>query len=647
MDCYSLCTVLLVLLITCLLAKYRMMMLEKAKLPPGPTPLPIIGTLYKMNISNIVHSLLELQKTYGDIFTIYQGNRPCVVLCGYKAIKETLIDKAEEFSGRAYYPSFYDFTKGDDMTFSNGEKWKELRHFTLLTLSNFGMGKRSIEERIKEEAGYLIDVLRKTNVLLVLLITCLLAKYRMMMLEKAKLPPGPTPLPIIGTLYKMNISNIVHSLLELQKTYGDMFTIYQGNRPCVVLCGYKAIKETLIDKAEEFSGRAYYPSFYDFTKGDDMTFSNGEKWKELRHFTLLTLSNFGMGKRSIEERIKEEAGYLIDVLRKTNGSLIDPKNQLHCSVSNVICSVLFGKRFDYQDEEFQNIMHCIQDSIRIMSNPWGLLYNTYPEFMKYIPGPHMQIMKNFTSVTDYIKKRVENNMKTLDINNPRDFIDCFLIKIEKEEKTNGSYYNHKALLMNTMTLIVGGTETVANTLCYIFLLLLKHPNVAEKVYHEIDDVIGCRSPNYEDRHNMPYTEAFIHEVQRYANVAPLGLPHELIMDTKIRNYTFREGTMFLTLLAGVHFDKTQFNNPEDFNPNNFLDEHGKFKNNNALMPFSAGKRICPGMSLANMEIFLYVTTMLQNFTIKSMVPLEEISIAPVGVGIVQIPPNYEIYLLPR
>ncbi|XP_075043108.1 cytochrome P450 2F2-like isoform X2 [Mixophyes fleayi] len=492
-----------------------------------------------------------------------------------------------------------------------------------------------------------MDFYSLSTVLLVILITCLLAKYTRMMLEKAKLPPGPTPLPIIGTLYKMKLSNVVRSLMELHKTYGDIFTIYEGHRPCVVLCGYKAIKETLIDKAEEFSGRGYYPVFYDFTKGDDLAFSNGEKWKELRHFSQLTLTNFGMGKRSIEERIKEEAEYLIDLLRKTNGSPIDPKHHLHGFVCNVICSVIFGKRFDYQDEEFQNLVHWLQDSFRIMSNPWGLMYNVYPGFMKYIPGPHKQLMKNYTFITDLIRKKMENNIKSLDSNNPRDYIDCFLIKMKKEEKKSVTYYNHNTLVMSSLLLLFGATETVSNTLCYLFLLLMKHPNVAEKVYKEIDNVIGHRSPNYEDRHKMPYTEAFIHEVQRFADVAPMSLPHELTKDTQIRNYTFRKGTVFLPLLTGVHYDKTQFNNPKNFNPNNFLDEDGKFKKNNAVMAFSAGKRICPGLSLALMEIFLFTTTMLQNFTIKPLVSPEDISIDPVGVGLAHIPPNYEFCLLPR
>ncbi|XP_075043119.1 cytochrome P450 2F2-like isoform X2 [Mixophyes fleayi] len=433
-----------------------------------------------------------------------------------------------------------------------------------------------------------MDFYSLSTVLLVVLITCLLAKYIRMMLEKAKLPPGPIPLPIIGTLYKMNLNNVVHSLMELHKTYGDIFTIYEGHRPCIVLCGYEAIKETLIDKAEDFSGRGYYPVYHDYSKGDDLAFSNGEKWKELRHFTQLTLTNFGMGKRSFEERIKEEGEYLIDLLRKTNGSPIDPKHHLHCSVCNVICSVMFGKRSDYQDEEFQNLIHWLQDSFRIMSNPWGL-----------------------------------------------------------EEKSSATYYHHNTLVMSVMMLLFAATETVSNTLCYLFLLLMKHPNVAEKVYKEIDDVIGHRPPNYEDRLKMPYTEAFIHEVQRVADVTPLALPHELTKNSQIRNYTFRKGTVIIPSLTSVHYDKTQFNNPTNFNPNNFLDEDGKFRKNNALMPFSAGKRICPGMSLAVMEIFLFATTILQNFTIKSLVSPEDISIDPVGVGLAHIPPNYEFCLLPR
>ncbi|XP_069799561.1 cytochrome P450 2F2-like [Dendropsophus ebraccatus] len=492
-----------------------------------------------------------------------------------------------------------------------------------------------------------MDLYSLVTVLLVILITSLLAKYIKILLERSELPPGPTPLPIIGTLHKMNFNNIVESLLHLSKKYGDIFTVYEGSKPVIVLCSYKAIKETLIDKSEEFSGRAYYPSFFDFTKGDEFAFSNGEKWKELRRFAMLTLGSFGVGKTSFEERIRQEARYLTDVLRKSNASPIDPSYHLQRAVSNVICSVVFGNRFEYENGHFQKLMLCVQDNFRIMSTRWGLIHNIFPDVTRYLPGPHRKIGENFALMTDFIKKKMENNMKTLDIHNPRDFIDCFLIKIEKEGKNKAIFYNPNTLVMSALVLFFGGTETVSSTLRYTLLLLMKHPSVAEKVYSEIDHVIGQRPPSYEDRHNMPYTEAFIYEIQRYADVAPLSLPHELIMDTQVRNYKFKKGTAFTPLLTGVHNDKTQFKNPENFDPKNFLDENGKLVKKEALLPFSAGRRICPGKSLADMELFIFITMLLQNFTIKSLVPPEKISVAPVGAGLGHIPPNFEICLIPR
>ncbi|KAM3911029.1 cytochrome P450 2F2-like [Leptodactylus fuscus] len=492
-----------------------------------------------------------------------------------------------------------------------------------------------------------MDLFSITSVLLVILLTGFLAKYARILLETSALPPGPTPLPIIGTLHKMNFSNIVQSLLTLSKKYGDIFTVHEGSRAVVMLCSYKAIKETLIDKAEEFSGRAYFPSFFDFTKGDEFVFSSGEKWKELRHFSLQVLGSFGLGKRSFEERIREEAMCLIEVLRQRNGSPIDPNYPLLRSVSNVICSVVFGNRFDYQDEDFQKVVNCIQGNFQLMSTRWGVLYNIYPNIIKHLPGPHRVMMKNFRFMENFIKRRMEDNMKTLDINNPRDFIDCFLIKMQKEAKKKESFYSLNSLVMCSVVLLFGGTASVSATLRFSLLHLMKNPNMADKVYSEIDNVIGQRPPNYEDRYNMPYTEAFISEVQRFGDVIPLALPHELTMDTQIRNYKFKKGTVFTPVLPGIHYDRTQFKHPEKFDPKNFLDKNGKYLKHEAMLPFSAGKRICLGKNMALIELFIYFTTLLQNFTIQSPVPPEMISVTPVGVGLGQIPPNFEICLLPR
>uniref|UniRef100_A0A2K6M2B6 unspecific monooxygenase n=1 Tax=Rhinopithecus bieti TaxID=61621 RepID=A0A2K6M2B6_RHIBE len=157
-------------------------------------------------------------------------------------------------------------------------------------------------------------------VVLVLCLSCLLllSLWRQRS-GRGKLPPGPTPLPVIGNILQINIKDVSKSLTNLSKVYGPVFTLYFGLERMVVLHGYEAVKEALIDLGEEFSGRGHSPLADRANRGFGIVFSNGKRWKEIRRFSLMTLRNFGMGKRSIEDRVQEEARCLVEELRKTKG----------------------------------------------------------------------------------------------------------------------------------------------------------------------------------------------------------------------------------------------------------------------------------------------------------------------------------------
>ncbi|KAL6031120.1 hypothetical protein STEG23_024736 [Scotinomys teguina] len=158
--------------------------------------------------------------------------------------------------------------------------------------------------------------------------------------------------------------------LKLSKVYGPVFTLYLGMKPTVVLHGYEAVKEALIDHGEEFAGRGRFPVSERINKGLGIIFSNGSRWKEIRRFSLMTLRNLGMGKRTIEDRVQEEAQCLVEELRKTNGSPCDPKFFLSCAPCNVICSIIFQNRFDYKDQDFLTLMEKINENVKILSSPW-------------------------------------------------------------------------------------------------------------------------------------------------------------------------------------------------------------------------------------------------------------------------------------
>ncbi|XP_040110499.1 cytochrome P450 2C26-like isoform X2 [Oryx dammah] len=426
-------------------------------------------------------------------------------------------------------------------------------------------------------------------VVLVLCLSCLLLLSLWKQSSgKGKLPPGPTPLPILGNILQLNVKNISKSLSNLSKVYGPVFTVYFGMKPLVVLHGYEAVKEALIDLGEEFSGRGHLPVNEKARKGHGIVFSNGKRWKETRRFSLMTLRNFGMGKRSIEDRVQEEARCLVEELRKTNGLPCDPTFILSCAPCNVICSIIFQNRFEYKDQVFLHIMKMFNENARILSSPW--LQEKHNQELVYT---------------------VENLANTI------------------------------------LDLFIAGTETTSTTLRYGLLLLLKHPEVTAKVQEEIDQVIGRhRSPCMQDRSHMPYTDAVIHEIQRYIDLIPTSLPHAVTHDVKFRNYLIPKGTNILTSLTSVLHDDKEFPNPEVFDPGHFLDESGNFRKSDYFMAFSTGKRICLGKGLARVELFLFLTTILQKFTLKSVVDPKDLDITPVVNGLVSLPPFYQLCLIP-
>ncbi|XP_068935717.1 cytochrome P450 2A3-like [Petaurus breviceps papuanus] len=465
---------------------------------------------------------------------------------------------------------------------------------------------------------------------------------------RSSLPPGPIPLPFIGNYLQLNTEKMYDSLMKIGEKYGPVFTVHLGQRAVVVLTGYEAVKEALVDQAEEFSGRGEQATFDWLFKGFGVIFSNGERSRQLRRFSITTLRDFGLGRRSIEERIQEEAGFLIEACQETKGAPIDPTFILSCTVSNVICSIVFGDRYEYKDKQFLSLLRMMLGSFQFVCTATGQLYEMFSGVMKHLPGPQQQAFKELKGLEAFITEKVQQNQATLDPNSPRNFIDSFLIKMQEEKENPNTEFFIRNLIMTTLNLFVAGTETVSTTLRYGFLLLMKYPGVEAKIHEEIDRVIGRnRSPKFQDKAKMPYTEAVIHEIQRFANTIAMGVSRRVTRDTKFRGYLLSKGTEVYPILGSVLRDPNFFACPEAFNPQHFLDEKGQFKKNDAFVPFSIGKRYCFGEGLARMELFLFLTTILQNFHFQSPVPKEAIDISPQMVGFATIPRSYTISFLPR
>ncbi|XP_062266921.1 cytochrome P450 2K1-like isoform X2 [Platichthys flesus] len=484
--------------------------------------------------------------------------------------------------------------------------------------------------------------------LLVLVLVYLVSSSSFSSQQHMKEPPGPRPLPLLGNLLQLDLKRTYHSLLMLSKEYGSVFTVYLGRQKVVVLAGYKTVKEALVNHAEEFGERDSMFIMQEVNGGHGVIWSNGDAWKELRRFTLTNLRDYGMGKKASEDKIIEECQYLAEVFTKFKGEAFDTTQPLSCAVSNIICSMVYGNRFEYDDSEFTSLVYRTNKQFQLLASPSVQLYNLFPWIGKFFSTPK-DIKKNFEDNKEQNVRLFRRLKETLSPQMCRGFVDAFLVQkehLEKSGNTNSPYHD-KNLLMTVLNLFAAGTDTTATTLRWGLLLMAKYPKIQDQVQEELSRVIGSRQVQVEDRKNLPFIDAVIHETQRLANIVPMALPHKTSQDVTFQGHFIKKGTTVYPLLTSVLYDENEWEKPHSFHPAHFLNKEGKFVKRDAFMPFSAGRRVCLGESLARMELFIFFVTLLQRFrfTPAPGVSEDDLDLTPF-VGLTLNPSPHELCAVP-
>uniref|UniRef100_A0A8C5H4B7 Cytochrome P450 2J6-like n=1 Tax=Gouania willdenowi TaxID=441366 RepID=A0A8C5H4B7_GOUWI len=457
-------------------------------------------------------------------------------------------------------------------------------------------------------------------------------------------PPGPFVLPLLGNILQLSLDNPLKDFERLRKTYGNIYSFYIGLKPAVVISGMKTIKEALVNKGADFAGRPQDLLINDVNDRKGLIMADyGALWREHRRFVLMTLRNLGVGKTSMEGIIHREIEYIIKTLEKGIGKSMSPQLMFHNAASNIICQLLFGKRYEYKDEFITKMVHSITKLTEMINGPWAMLYDSLP-VVHNLPLPFRNVFTHFKTAIGLVNTLVTEHKKSRIPGEPRDFVDSYLD--EQNKVCNFSSFSEEQLLVEALDLHLAGTDTTSNTLLIAFLYLSSIPQIQERCQREIDRALeGKNRVSFEDRHDMPYVQAVIHEVQRVGNIVPLSVFHAATKDTELMGYTIPKGTMIIENLSSVLNEEGQWKFPDKFNPENFLNEQGEFIKPEAFMPFSAGPRACLGEVLARMELFLILVTLLRKFRFEWPEDAEEPDYTPVyGVTLTTRPYNMKVQL---
>uniref|UniRef100_A0A8C0XR11 Uncharacterized protein n=1 Tax=Castor canadensis TaxID=51338 RepID=A0A8C0XR11_CASCN len=366
----------------------------------------------------------------------------------------------------------------------------------------------------------------------------------------ARYPPGPVPLPVLGNLLHVDFYNTPYSFYKLRRRFGNVFSLQLAWKPVVVLNGLAAVREALVTRNE------------------------GHR----RPFR--------------------------------------PNALLNKAVCNVIASLIYALRFEYDDPRLVRLLDLLEENMKEESGILPELLNAVPVLLRIpgLPGKVFPGQKAFFVLLDELL--TEHRMTWDPAQPPRDLTDAFLAEVEKVRGGHlGSSFNDENLRMVVADLFTAGMVTTSTTLAWALLLMTLHPDVQRRVQQEIDEVIGqVRRPEMGDQARMPFTNAVIHEVQRFADIIPVNLPHMTSRDVEIQGFLIPKGTTLIPNLSSVLKDETVWEKPFRFHPEHFLDAQGHFVKPEAFMPFSAGRRMCLGEPLARMELFLFFTRLLQRLS---------------------------------
>ncbi|XP_072028886.1 cytochrome P450 2J4-like [Amphiura filiformis] len=506
--------------------------------------------------------------------------------------------------------------------------------------------------------SYMAVVLELRTVLLgllvFLLVSWIIRSYRK---RVTNLPPGPMAWPLVGCIpqlafMNLKMGNVNDVFVRLYEIYGPVCSIpLPFGKHVILASGYKAANEAFTNpKIAQRPHFSFKDNPVDVMNGSGMVMSTGEVWKEHRKFALTVFRSFGVGKRSFEDQIATETEYLMKEITLTQGKPFDPTHILSNAVSNIICSVVFGKRFEYNDPEFKHLLHSFEEIMN--HNVFNLFLALAPKLTRYMTTIPFMPKGSFPSIISFrrqLQAIVNTHRETLDSENMRDYIDVYLNDMQtKKEQGTSTQFSDIELLAGVHDFFGAGTETTSTTLRWALLYMLKYPDVQKRVYEEIDSVVGRdRLPKLSDKPNLPYTVAVIHEVQRCASISFMGLPRYTDEDlSDFQVFTIPKGRYVQASLYSVSRDSSIWQDPDDFKPERFLDKRGQVIKIQENMVFGSGKRACLGEHLARMELFIFFTHLMHRYTFKKPAGITSVNIQPKVAGVL-MPFPYDICAIDR
>ncbi|KAF8079095.1 cytochrome P450 [Lyophyllum atratum] len=431
-------------------------------------------------------------------------------------------------------------------------------------------------------------------------------------------PPGPQPRWISGNSHDLPTTQPWLTYSRWAKQYGSIFHFREYHQHVIMVSSLKDAVALFEKRSQNYSDRPVTTMVelmgFDFNIG---FIPYGDKWR--RH------------RRLFQQHFKKEvsANYQPVQSKKIyemlHDMLLTPEDFMahHRTLAvTIMMATMYGSNISLANvNRFGNAIEQAVDKLGEAIFPGALLVNTFP-FLRYLPSwlpgaGFKTFAAGCKTYTDdmlnvpfgWIKEKMACGVEVsglagrlLEKNDEQDG----LVAAEAEEDMKEV----------TATAFVAGAETTTSSLGTFFYAMVMNPDKQRKAQEEIDAVIGThRLPDYGDRESLPYVEAIYREVMRWRPVLPLGIPHAAWDEDIYNGYYIPKGSVVMANIWAMAHDESIYPEPDSFLPERFFDDEGRLNNDDQVIAFGFGRRICPGRHMASATVWLSIAAVLSTLNI--------------------------------
>ncbi|KAH7931262.1 cytochrome P450 [Leucogyrophana mollusca] len=446
-----------------------------------------------------------------------------------------------------------------------------------------------------------------------------LLKQLMAKKSPAPLPPGPKKLPLLGNILDMPSDKPWLVFADWGKKYGDISSVEVLGQHIVVLNSVKPAIEMLDKKSSVYSDRPVLPMGGELCgwKNTLVLLPYGDRFREYRkNFHRVIGSRASMDTYHPVEEI-ETHRFLQRVLAKP----ADLSAHVRKTAGAIILRISHGYEVKEHNDPFVELADVAVNQFSASTATGAFLVDIMPALMhvpEWFPGAgfkrkarewHATLEEMVAQPYKFVKDQMAAGIA------PKSFTSNLL-----EGKTLTAEEDH-VVKWSAASLYSGGADTTVSAIYSLFLAMTLFPEIQKKAQAEIDAVIGTdRLPTFADRDSMPYVDALAKEVLRWNVVVPLAVPHRVTEDDVHDGYYIPKGSLIMPNIWFMLHDPRTYENPMDFNPARFLPSGDKQPEiDPRTICFGFGRRICPGLHLADASVWISCAMSLAAFDISKIV----------------------------